>query len=295
MKNGMSSLNHRLVAWTLAVLSVLFSLPAGAREYAVSGPQGGLATVLTLPDGFDTAHDRCPMVILMHGIFSRKDFVPMPQLAKALKRAGIASLRFDFDGHGASEGRPEDMTVLTEIADAQAIWDYVQQLPYVTCVGLLGHSQGGVIASMLAGLLAQAGGPVPQSMVLIAPGSVIKEATQGGSFFWQSFDPADPPERLKLFGGLRTLGREYLVTTQKLDIYGTAAHYRGPVRLLHGTKDSIVPLWCSEKYLETYGSPNASLHLVEGGDHTITRHRSEFVEQSVAFFQSTLFRSATRN
>ena len=284
----MSPFSHRLASFALAILSVLFFLPAGAREYVVRGPQGGLAMKLTLPYGFDAAHDRCPMVILMHGIFSRKDYVPMPQLAKALKRAGIGSLRFDFDGHGASEGRPEDMTVPNEIADATAIWDYVQGLPYVSCVGLLGHSQGGVIASMLAGQLAQTGGTVPKSMVLIAPGSVIKEATQGGSFFWQSFDPADPPERLKLFGGFRTLGRDYLVTTQTLDIYGTAAHYRGPVCLIHGTKDSIVPLWCSEKYVDVYGSDAASLHLVEGGDHTITRHRRQFIQQAVAFFQSTL-------
>ena len=284
----MSPFSHRLASFALAILSVLFFLPAGAREYVVRGPQGGLAMKLTLPDGFDAAHDRCPMVILMHGIFSRKDYVPMPQLAKALKRAGIASLRFDFDGHGASEGRPEDMTVPNESADAKAIWDYVQGLPYVSCVGLLGHSQGGVIASMLAGQLAQTGATVPKSMVLIAPGSVIKEATQGGSFFWQSFDPADPPERLKLFGGFRTLGRDYLVTTQTLDIYGTAAHYRGPVCLIHGTKDSIVPLWCSEKYVDVYGSDAASLHLVEGGDHTITRHRRQFIQQAVAFFQSTL-------
>ena len=284
----MHSFSHRLAPLAFAVLSALFILPVGARDYTVRGPQGGLAMKVTLPDGFDPDRDRCPMVILMHGIFSRKDYVPMPQLAKALGRAGIASLRFDFDGHGASEGRPEDMTVPNEIADAKAIWDYVQGLPYVSCVGLLGHSQGGVIASMLAGQLAQAGGAVPRSMVLIAPGSVIKEATQGGSFFWQSFDPADPPERLKLFGGFRTLGRDYLVTTQTLDIYGTAAHYRGPVCLIHGTKDTIVPLWCSERYVATYGSDRATLHLVEGGDHTITRHRRQFVQQAVAFFQSTL-------
>ncbi len=33
------------------------------------------------------------MVILMHGIFSSKDYGPMPQLAKGLAKAGIASIR----------------------------------------------------------------------------------------------------------------------------------------------------------------------------------------------------------
>ena len=49
------------------------------------------------------------------------------------------------------------------------------------------------------------------------------------------------------------LGREYLLTTQELDIYGTASAYKGPVLILHGTKDKIVPLWCSDRYKENYG------------------------------------------
>ena len=47
------------------------------------------------------------------------------------------------------------------------------------------------------------------------------------------------------------LGRDYLLSTQELDIYGTASAYGGPVRILHGTRDKIVPMWCSEKYEET--------------------------------------------
>lgn len=34
-------------------------------------------------------------------------------------------------------------------------------------------------------------------------------------------------------------GREYILTTQELDIYGTAKAYTGPVRLIHGNKDTI--------------------------------------------------------
>ena len=160
------------------------------------GPQGGLAFKLTLPADFDPATDRCPLVILMHGIFSSKDYNPMPALARGLAEAGIASLRFDFDGHGKSEGRMQDMTIARELADARAVWEYVRTLPYVSEIGLLGHSQGGVVASMTAGLLAQEG-HAPAALVLIAPGSVIKEACQGGKFFNATFDPADPPEFIR--------------------------------------------------------------------------------------------------
>ena len=266
----------RIVFLTVILLLGLF--PAEAREYTVSGPEGGLAMKVALPEGFNPETDRCPMVLLMHGIFSSKDYNPMPSLAKALAQAGIASIRFDFDGHGKSEGRMQDMTVEKEIADALAIWEYAKSLPYVTQIGFLGHSQGGVIASMTAGRLAAAG-----SAVLLAPGSVIKQACQGGKFFNARFDPANPPEFIRCWGTMK-LGREYLLTTQQLDIYGTAAAYEGPVLLLHGTKDSIVPMWCSEEYLATYGS-RATLVKVDGENHLITRRKKEICARTVAFFR----------
>ena len=184
----------------LTVILFMGLLPAGAREYVVSGPEGGLAMKVALPEGFNPETDRCPMVLLMHGIFSSKDYNPMPSLAKALAKAGIASIRFDFDGHGKSEGRMQDMTIEKEIADAMAIWEYARSLPYVTQIGLLGHSQGGVIASMTAGRLAAAGRHVPAGVVLLAPGSVIKQACQGGKFFNARFDPADPPAFIRCWG-----------------------------------------------------------------------------------------------
>jgi pimeloyl-ACP methyl ester carboxylesterase len=265
----------------------LLACRPATREFKVQGPEGGIALKVTLPKGFDTATGHCPMVILMHGIFSSKDYNPMPQLAKGLAKAGIASIRFDFGGHGKSEGRKQYMTIEKELAEARAVWDYVQSLPYVNGVGLLGHSQGGVVASMAAGRLA-AESKLPSGVVLIAPGSVIKEACQGGNFFNATFDPKNPPEYIRCWG-LYKLGREYLVTTQQLDIYGTAAAYQGPVLLLHGDRDGIVPMWCSERYLEAYG-PHATLKVVEGENHTITRRRKQVVAETVEFFRGVFGR-----
>ena len=61
-----------------------------------------------------------------------------------------------------------------------------------------------------------------------------------------------------------------LLSTQELDIYGTALDYDGPVRILHGNRDKIVPMWCSEKYRETQ----------------ITNKRPETVRLSVDFFKT---------
>lgn len=234
-----------------------------ATTMPIQGPQGNLSAKITLPANFDPAHDSCMMVILMHGIFSSKDYAPMPTIARKLAKNGIGSVRFDFNGHGDSDGKMEEMTIARELADARAVWDSVNKLPYVSSVVLLGHSQGGAVASMLAGLLTQEG-VSPNGLVLLAPGSIIKEATQGGRFFGKEFDQKNPPEYIKCFNTYK-LGHDYLVQTQQLDIHGTAAHYQGPVCLIHGANDGIVPLWCSQKYHEVY--QNSQLHVVKGENH----------------------------
>lgn len=45
---------------------------------------------------------------------------------------------------------------------------------------------------------------------------------QGGKFFNACFDPGNPPEYIRCWG-IKQLGREYLVETQKLQINETAA------------------------------------------------------------------------
>ena len=271
----------------LSIILLLLSLSftAFSKEYKVHGPQGGLAMEVTLPDGFNEDTDKCPMVILMHGIFSSKNIVPIPALARSLAKEGIASICFDFGGHWKSKGLMQQMTVGKEIEDALAIWEYAKSLPYVSKIGLLGHSQGGVVAAMTAGILASRG-ESPAALVLVAPGSVIQDACRNGRFFGAEFNPADPPEYVKCFGMMK-LGREYILSTQELDIYGTAQAYTGPVRLIHGSKDNIVPLSCSEKFVEAY-TQESELIIVEGENHMITRKLRKVVAHAVSFFTSQL-------
>ena len=61
-------MNMILTIFLLTVSLLLPSVPSIARDYAVNGPLGGISMTVTLPDGFDTSRDNCPMVILMHVI-----------------------------------------------------------------------------------------------------------------------------------------------------------------------------------------------------------------------------------
>lgn len=255
-----------------------------AKDYQVYGPQGGLAMTITLPDGFDTATDTCPMVILMHGIFASQRITPMPTIARELAKEGIASIRFNFGGHWSSEGDMVKMTIENEIREAMAMWDYACSLPYVSKICLLGHSQGGVVASMTAGRIAASGNAKqPCGLVLIAPASVLKNACNHGGLLGAKFDPKNPPEYIKCFGMMK-VSREYILSTQQLDIYGVAEAYRGPVRIIHGSDDTLVPMWCSEDYKRIYGD-NAELIVVENENHRISRKTKQVAVLVADFFK----------
>ena len=270
----------------LLITTLLLCISLYSKEFEVHGPQGGLSMTITLPDHFNTQTDTCPMVILMHGIFSSKNFTPIPTIARSLAKEGIASIRFNFGGHWSSEGKMQLMTIENEIADAIAMWHYATSLPYVTRIGMLGHSQGGVVASMTAGRIATMSATTKPlyALVLIAPATVLKNACQNGKLFDARFDPVNPPEYVKCFG-LMKLGREYLLTTQQLDIYGTAQSYHEPVLILHGKNDRLVPLWCSQQYLTTYPTTSSQLTIVEGENHRISRKTKKVATLITQFFK----------
>ncbi|MDV0430362.1 alpha/beta fold hydrolase [Lactiplantibacillus sp. DA1] len=202
------------------------------------------------------------LVILMHGFtadmgYDTTQFVP--QLAQALVTHGLAVLRFDFNGHSRSEGRFQDMTVVNEIADAKAVLDKALALHYSRIV-LAGHSQGGVVASMLAGYYPD----VIDQLVLMAPAATLKTDAQQGVLQGATYDPQHIPAYLNIRDDLK-VGGFYLRTAQQLPIYEVAQQYAGPVTLIHGTADTVVSPRASEKYHEVY--QHSQLHWVQDGDH----------------------------
>ena len=66
-------------------------------------------------------------------------------------------------------------------------------------------------------------------------------------------------------------------------IYGTAGAYQGPVRIIHGGNDRLVPMWCSEDFVKTYGEA-AELIVVEGENHRLSKKTRKVAELVTAFF-----------
>ena len=152
--------------------------------------------------------EQCPMVIFCHGFGGSKDGPLFELITDTLQAHGIASIRFDFNGHGESEGDFQEMTVPNEIEDAKHVYAYVRDLRYINSIAIVGHSQGGVVASMTAG---QLGTDALRAVVLMAPAAVLRDDAIRGSTMGKMYDPLDPPEYVELWGG-KKLGREYIKT-----------------------------------------------------------------------------------
>lgn len=251
------------------------------EELIIDGSKGRLAARLQLPELPQSG--KIPMVILCHGFTGNMDFPLFDSISASLVEEGIGVLRFDFNGHGKSEGSFTDMTVLNEIEDAKKVVAWVKQQPYTESVSLLGHSQGGVVAAMTAG---QMGTPCIKSLVLMAPAAALRDDALRGNTMGAVYDPWNAPESVVLFNGLK-LGRNYIETARDLPIYEVASQYTGPALVIHGRKDTIVPYTYGERFAHDLSA--AHLKLIEDEDHSFTRYTAEAAGLVSRWLESILY------
>lgn len=130
--------------------------PYRTEEVTVETEAGHtLAGTLTLPDP-NVAEPPYATAILITGsgpqdrdetILGHK---PFAVLADHLARRGIASLRCDDRGFGASTGSFATATTLDFVEDATAQVAFLAERDEVGTIGLIGHSEGGLIAPFVA-------------------------------------------------------------------------------------------------------------------------------------------------
>lgn len=114
-----------------------------------------LGATLTLPAG--AGRKKFPVVILItgSGLQDRDETIfdhrPFAVIADYLTRRGIAVLRADDRGIGRSHGGPADPTSYDYAGDVLAGIRYLRQRPEIdtTRIGLIGHSEGGLIAPIV--------------------------------------------------------------------------------------------------------------------------------------------------
>ena len=248
----------------LIFASVLFSacaVPTVRKDFTIDGDHGKLSAVLQTPKNKKSY----PLVIIMHGFNANKEMYLLTDLSARLNKRGIATLLFDFNGHGQSEGLFLDMTVLNELEDARRIYMYAEKLPKVKSVSMAGHSMGAVVTAMLAGELDK---DKIKTIVLISPAPELKEDTAKGDLFGIRFDTKNVPEYITLSNGLK-VGRAFLQTTPTIPIYEMAKNYTGPVLVIHSEDDQLVPYRYGVEFSKIY--KNAILKTLHGLDHNFTQ------------------------
>ena len=248
-----------------------------SKNLTIEGDHGKLSAIIDIPTGMD----KYPMVIILHGFTLNKNFYPNKLISEQLLKIGIASIRFDFNGHGESEGRFQDMTVLNEIEDTKKVFNYVRNLPEVTSISILGHSQGGVVTSMVAGQLEDK----IKCISLISPAAVLRDDLNNGNVCGIPFDNKKILDEIPIFNNLK-VGKNYILTGLNLPIYETAEKYKGPTCVVHGDADKIVPYSYSVKYSKIW--KNCELHIMPGCDHVFTKHEDELCKIILNFFDKII-------
>jgi uncharacterized protein len=154
--------NSRVAAWTPVPVS--YAAPPGApytaQEVTVRTPAGiTLAGTLTLPAR--GRGRRLPAVVLITGSGAQdrdesspslEKWRPFRQIADTLSRRGVAVLRLDDRGVGGSSAGPAGATSADFADDVRAAVAWLRARPEIdpARVGLVGHSEGGMIAPMVA-------------------------------------------------------------------------------------------------------------------------------------------------
>ncbi len=221
-----------------------------------------VASILAVPDA---PTDRA--VILSHGFASQKNSTTNSVLTGHLVGQGLATFRFDFFGHGDSEGMFEDITVTIALDQVLRAIDLVSAKFYGR-IGLVGSSFGGLIATLAAARrrdLVCLGLKCP----VVDFGEELRlELGETGMAEWKATgtvpDFTGAPGRVRLRyafyeDALRHLG------------YDAAPHLTIPTLIVQGDADELIPLHQSRRLYEAMPITDKRLQILPGADHRFSR------------------------
>ncbi len=209
---------------------------------------------------------KTPGVIFLPGFRSDMQGGKALALEAHCRAAGRAFVRFDYSGHGRSEGRFTDGTVGAWRADVIDVIDHLSAGPQV----LVGSSMGGwlmLLAALarrdrIAGLVGVAAAADFATRLMerrLPPAAKDALARDGVAYLPSAYSPEPTPVTRRLIDEAR--GHELLHAPIPLTC---------PVRLIHGTADPDVPWQLSLEVMEKLASADVELHLVKDGDHRLS-------------------------
>jgi len=205
-------------------------------------------------------------VVWMGGFRSDMAGTKAQALADWALARGQAYVRFDYFGHGESDGAFEAGTITRWREDALAVMDELAPGPVIP----VGSSMGGWIAC----LAAMARPAAVQGLVLIAPAPDFTEKLMG-----PEIDAAarHSLERQGVWMRPSDYGEPYPITRALLEdgarwsILPGPVPIEAPVRILQGGEDPDVPWGHALELAQGLKASDLVFHLIKDGDHRLSR------------------------
>jgi pimeloyl-ACP methyl ester carboxylesterase len=206
-----------------------------------------------------------PTVLFCGGYTSDMTGTKALALEAWCRARGRAYVRFDYRGHGQSDGRFEDGTIGAWAEDALAIIDRVTAGPLL----VVGSSVGGWIMLLTAlarperlrALLGIAAVPDFTEDLLLAQASPAQRRDLARHGFWlqpSAYGPSYPVTKAFIEDG-----RRHLLLRAPIAI-------ACPVHLLHGQRDPDVPWQTALRLAERLQSEDVTIELIKAGDHRLS-------------------------
>jgi len=225
-----------------------------------------------------------PGIFWLSGFKSDMHGTKVEALAGWAGQTSRACVRFDYSGHGRSEGRFIDGTIGRWLEETIAVFDRFCSGPQV----VVGSSMGGWLALLLARELRERGRGVPLAgLVLIAPAVDFTEA-----LMWRNF-PAEVKRELETKGiwvrPSQYDDQGYPITRTLIEegrthlLLGGMIETGCPVRILQGVLDPDVPWGHAVELVSRLAQDDVVLTLVKDGDHRLSR--PEDIERLISVLQ----------
>ena len=231
------------------------------KEHEIPDDGINIHAKLDMPEG----RDKCPLAIVVHGYTGHMEEPHIVEVAKAINEVGIATLRVEMYGHGKSGGEFRNHTLYKWVTNMLAVVDHVRTLDFVTDLYITGHSQGGLLVMLIAGMCPD----LFKGVIPLSPAWMIPEYARRGELLGAAFDPGNIPDEI-VQGEVNVLAGNYARVAQTIHPEDEIARYNGPVLIVHGDQDEAVPYEYGKKAAELY--KNARLVTIEGDDHCYNKH-----------------------
>jgi pimeloyl-ACP methyl ester carboxylesterase len=241
------------------------------EHFGLPTPKGYLTASLHFPPGKDRFQkkDGKELIVMLHG-FSGSRYEANGLFEKSAGHFaynGYYVLRFDFRGCGDSHGSMMDVYPSAQMEDAFWAIEYavaLMELKGLKALHLIGFSFGGVVAS----LCAPANPGMFDSLTLWeAPYNLGRELKR-------NFEPIDYEqlwERGYMPLGDTALNAQLFRELDEIDVGASMKGYPGPILLVSGTADDIVPFQPNhDEWLKNLRKDNVSDAVIQGADHGFT-------------------------